>query len=70
MLIDRIKLQNENNKTMPKITFTPANITVEVEMNTPLLDAAKFAKIEIDAPCGGKGTCGKCIVKIVAKILK
>ena len=50
---------------MPKITFTPANITVEVEMNTPLLDAAKFAKIEIDAPCGGKGTCGKCIVKIV-----
>jgi uncharacterized 2Fe-2S/4Fe-4S cluster protein (DUF4445 family) len=50
---------------MLKITFTPANVSVEVPEHTPLLDAAKLAKVEIDAPCGGKGTCGKCIVKII-----
>ncbi len=50
---------------MPKVTFKPLNKVVEVGVNLPLLDIAKLAKIEIDAPCGGKGTCGKCIVKIL-----
>jgi len=29
-----------------------------------LLDAANKAGVALDAPCGGKGTCGKCRVKI------
>ncbi|MCK4854016.1 MAG: 2Fe-2S iron-sulfur cluster binding domain-containing protein, partial [Bacteroidales bacterium] len=33
---------------------------------TELLDAAKLANVEIATPCGGKGTCGKCIVRIVS----
>src|SRR5210317_1448228 len=50
---------------MPKISFQPANKEVSVPAGTGLLDAAKSVGVEIDAPCGGKGTCGKCIVKIL-----
>jgi len=51
---------------MPKITFKPKNISVNAEPDSFLLDAAKEAGVAIDAPCGGKGTCGKCIVKIIS----
>jgi len=50
---------------MPKITFKPKDISVNAEPDSFLLDVAKEAGVAIDAPCGGKGTCGKCIVKIV-----
>ncbi len=51
---------------MARITFRPAGITVDVLADTTLLDAARRAGIEIDAPCGGKGTCGNCTVRIVS----
>ena len=31
-----------------------------------MLDAARNAGIDIESPCGGKGTCGKCIVRITS----
>ena len=37
---------------------------MEVESGTDLLTAAGQADIEIKAPCGGDGTCGKCVVQI------
>ena len=46
---------------MPLITFQPAGITIDVQASATLLDAARRAGVEIDAPCGGKGTCGKSI---------
>lgn len=33
-------------------------------MGTELIDAALKAGVEISAPCGTKGTCGKCVVKV------
>lgn len=51
---------------MPLITFKPARKSVDVPPGTELLDAAKRAGVEIDSPCGGKGTCGKCLVRIRA----
>ena len=51
---------------MPLITFQPSGKTIEVPPKTELLDAARKAGVEVDAPCGGKGTCGKCIVRIVS----
>jgi len=50
---------------MVKITFLPDNAVISVEPGTELLDAAREAGVSIQAPCGGKGSCGKCIVKIV-----
>jgi uncharacterized 2Fe-2S/4Fe-4S cluster protein (DUF4445 family) len=49
---------------MTNIVFKPSTKTIEVPSGTLLLDAAHQAGIEIDAPCGEKGSCGKCIVRI------
>ena len=51
---------------MPTITFQPAGITVHAEAGTDLIDAARLAGVEIDAPCGGKGICGNCAVRVLA----
>ena len=44
------------------ITFLPGNITVQAESGTTVLQAQIAAGLHPDAPCGGKGTCGKCKV--------
>ena len=46
------------------ITFLPDNITVQAESGTTVLQAQIAAGLHPDAPCGGKGTCGKCKVII------
>lgn len=46
------------------VTFLPAGVKVEVDPGTDLLTAAGKANIEIKAPCGGDGTCGKCVVHL------
>ena len=51
---------------MPLITFLPLGSSIEVPAGTELTEAARKAGVEIESPCGGKGTCGKCIVKIVS----
>lgn len=42
------------------VTFMPQGVKVEVEPGTSLLAAQIQAGLHPDAPCGGKGTCGKC----------
>jgi len=51
---------------MPDITFMPGGTTVSVPAGTPLHDAAKLAGITTEVPCGGRGICGKCLVRIEA----
>jgi uncharacterized 2Fe-2S/4Fe-4S cluster protein (DUF4445 family) len=48
-----------------EILFLPHDRTVRVPTGTLLLDAAQQAAIGVEAPCNGKGTCGKCRVRIV-----
>ena len=54
---------------MIQVTFLPMNITVSVEPGTTLLQAQIQAGLHPDAPCGGKGTCGKCTVEVDGKTL-
>ena len=49
---------------MITITFNPIGTTVAVPAHSPLTEAAKKADISVELPCGGKGVCGKCLVKI------
>jgi uncharacterized 2Fe-2S/4Fe-4S cluster protein (DUF4445 family) len=49
---------------VPEILFQPSGRRVTVPAGTGLLDAARTAGIDTESPCGGKGTCGKCIVRI------
>ena len=51
---------------MYTVTFLPQNISIEVAEGTTLLAAEQEAGLEPDAPCGGKGDCGKCKVNIVS----
>ena len=44
------------------VTFLPDGISVPVEKDMTLLQAQIAAGLRPDAPCGGKGTCGKCRV--------
>ena len=47
---------------MVHVTFLPDQITVAVPEGTTLLKAQIDAGLRPDAPCGGRGTCGKCQV--------
>ncbi len=51
---------------MPKVIFTPQNKEVEVEKGTDILKAADQAGLYIEGDCAGRGTCGKCRVKLTA----
>jgi len=49
---------------MPQITFHPHDVSIEVPAGSSLLDAARRARIRLEAPCNGGGTCGKCKVQL------
>lgn len=51
---------------MPQITFHPSNITIDASPGTLLSDASRAAGVAIGLPCGGKGVCGQCLVKITS----
>jgi uncharacterized 2Fe-2S/4Fe-4S cluster protein (DUF4445 family) len=51
---------------MPEIRFLPSGRVVSAVSGTTVLEAARQAGIELDSPCGGKGTCGKCVVRIAS----
>ena len=51
---------------MSTVRFEPWGREVRVEPGRTLLDAAREAEIPIGALCGGRGTCGKCVVRIVS----
>jgi uncharacterized 2Fe-2S/4Fe-4S cluster protein (DUF4445 family) len=51
---------------MLTITFLPSNSKVEVPSGTLISEAASLAGIaDLHLPCGGKGTCGRCLVELV-----
>ncbi|HOT36365.1 MAG TPA: 2Fe-2S iron-sulfur cluster-binding protein [Candidatus Latescibacteria bacterium] len=49
---------------MPRITFLPADVTVEVSEGTSILDAALDNGISLTHNCGGVGACSTCHVII------
>jgi uncharacterized 2Fe-2S/4Fe-4S cluster protein (DUF4445 family) len=49
---------------MPSIRCQPSGRIIQARAGDELLAAARGAGVEIDSPCGGKGTCGKCIVRV------
>lgn len=50
---------------MPTVKFVPQNKIIEVETGTNLLKAADTAGLYVEGDCAGKGTCGKCRVKMI-----
>ena len=48
------------------ITFLPEGVTVAAAAGDTLLSAATAAGIGLRAACGGKGVCGKCVVRVAS----
>lgn len=49
---------------MPKVKIVNEDKIIEFEGMKTLLELLIENNIYIDSPCGGKGSCGKCLVKI------
>lgn len=50
---------------MHNVTILPENLKIAAEAGEDLLSVQIRAGLVPDAPCGGQGTCGKCLVDIV-----
>lgn len=48
------------------VKFEPHGKTVYVLKETKILETAARAGITLNSPCGGKGTCGKCRVRVLS----
>ena len=46
-----------------KINLQPLDKTISVNKGTPLIDV--LHEFGVEFPCGGKGTCGACKVKLL-----
>lgn len=55
---------------MVRVSFTREQIEVDVDAGTTVLEAEIRAGLRPDAPCGGAGKCGKCLVRIGGEIVK
>ena len=47
------------------VTIEPDGKRIKVDRGTTLFEAFRQARIAVETPCGGKGTCGKCLVRVV-----
>jgi uncharacterized 2Fe-2S/4Fe-4S cluster protein (DUF4445 family) len=47
-----------------RVVFQPDDKAVSIHQGATLLEAAGQAGIVLSTPCGGKGTCGKCLVQL------
>jgi uncharacterized 2Fe-2S/4Fe-4S cluster protein (DUF4445 family) len=46
------------------VTYLPSGTTAHVPEGTTLFSAANWAGLPIESTCGGRGTCGKCKVRV------
>ena len=48
-----------------EVTYLPFDRTTRVPSGTTVFSAAHWIGLPIDSTCGGRGTCGKCKVRVV-----
>jgi len=48
-----------------QITFLPQDLVTHAPEGTTIFNAANWAGLAIDSTCGGRGTCGKCKVRLL-----
>ena len=55
---------------MSWVRFVREDVEIEMDAGTSVLEAEIRAGLRPDAPCGGLGKCGKCLVKINGEVVK
>ena len=58
-------MSNGKQKEIFTIRFLPFEINIDIESGTNALDAIRKADLPLNTTCGGKGTCGDCIIQIL-----
>ena len=55
---------------MSWVKFVREDVAIEVEDGISVLEAEIKAGLRLDAPCGGLGKCGKCLVRIDGEVVR
>ena len=50
---------------MPKVTFEPGGLSVEIDGDTTLREAAHLLNVNVHDRCGGMGACCNCVVTVL-----
>ncbi|HPP66842.1 MAG TPA: 2Fe-2S iron-sulfur cluster-binding protein, partial [bacterium] len=48
-----------------RVVFEPGNIEIDIPAGSKIISAIEQSGIPFELPCGGKGICGKCRVKVI-----
>ncbi|MFQ5834688.1 MAG: ASKHA domain-containing protein [bacterium] len=51
-----------------RVIFRPEKKEILTSIRTPIKEAIKKAGIKVNYPCGGKGICGKCKIRVKGKL--
>lgn len=51
---------------MPKVLVVPDNVTAEVTVDQDILSGLRASGLKVEGICNGRGTCGKCLIRIVS----
>ncbi len=51
---------------MPTVRIEPDGLSIQVAAGDTLLSAVERAGVIVDTPCGGRGGCAKCTMRVVA----
>jgi len=65
----KTKINKEKSRKVKKefkMTFLPFETSIEVPSGNSILDAVNKANLPLKTTCGGKGTCGDCVVQIMS----
>ncbi len=59
-------METEGNRKMKtcQVIFQPAGRRGEIPQGTTVLEASRMLGVGIESVCGGKGSCGKCRIRI------
>ena len=63
--MNKTRIKPNPDRSHFRIEFQPFGVHVNESPGTCLLDACRKARVPLSATCGGKGTCGDCIVKVI-----
>jgi uncharacterized 2Fe-2S/4Fe-4S cluster protein (DUF4445 family) len=61
-----VEKKSQKRKKRLEVKFSPFDMSIDVPSGTNLLDAVKMADLPLKATCGGKGTCGDCVVRVLS----
>jgi len=51
-----------------RVVFQPERKEILTSIKTPIREAIEKAGVKINFPCGGKGICGKCRIRVKGKL--